>query len=128
MRAIVVFIVTSLFLAVLAFPAVAPAGTGPGFLEIHNVSGNEMLVTLHVLLPPFYRDHWAAPGKDVWFHPDPGPLAWHGVLYISVRASTSDKIDENSRHVCLSSLAIKRNSGRSYAAHYNGHDCWISQD
>ncbi len=126
MRTIVVSIVTSLFLAVLAFPAVAPAGAAETGLFIHNVSGNEILVTAHILLPALYEERWTAPGKDAAF--SPGPMAWQGVLYISVRESKSEKIDKNSPHICLSSMAIKGNSGRSYAAHYDGHHCWITQD
>lgn len=126
MRPIVVSIVTSLCLAVMAFPVVAPAAIGEPNILIRNTSGNEMLVTVHVMLPPLYEERWVAPGKVVTFNP--GPMAWKGILYISVRASQSSQIDKSSPHICLSSMAIRGDYGRTYSAHYNGHDCSISQD
>ena len=126
MRPIIAFIATSLSLAVLAFSAATPAVAGDPYIHIRNASGNEMLVTAHVLLPALYQEKWAEPGQVVTFAP--GPMAWKGVLYISVRASHGPGIDKNSPHICLSSRPIKGNSGNSYTAHYNRPDCSISQD
>jgi hypothetical protein len=118
--------VAFLAFALLAFPPAAPAENISHFVIVKNSSGNEMLVTLDVLLPPYYQDAWAMPGRETMFMP--GSMAWKGVLYISVRASTGSSIDKNSPHICLSSMPILGNEGRRYTAHYNGHACWISRD
>lgn len=125
MRRILAIFIASLGL-VLVSSATAPAAQDSHLVIVQNSSTHEMLVTINVMLPALYADEWVAPGKTAYFMP--GNLAWKGILYISVRKSESSTIDKNSPHICLSSFAIRGDSGRRYTAHYNGRDCSISQD
>lgn len=120
MRLISAIFAALLSLAALALPSATPAQSTP-YLYIHNSSNNEVLVTTHVMIPALYEDQWAAPHKSVRFRP--GAAAWKGILYISVRASTSATIDTKSPQVCHASTPIKGDGPRELTVMYDGHTC-----
>lgn len=126
MRRLVALFAVSLALVLFAVPSSTPAAIGENHIFIHNSSNNQLRVEVHIMLPALYTVKWAAPHKTVMF--GPGPMAWKGILYISVRKSESENIDTNSPQVCYTSIPIDGANSRSYTVHYNGQGCKVEND